>query len=140
MTVAPPEVVRALSEECHERVMVKITGNDGKVTEEEWDIEDLKADLVDHEKGRVLGEGRRIFDEDNPGRIVKTETPFDAELKDEFNPAMTPQAKPFYEYRRVAPSLRPVVTAWILDAVEKGIISPYQSAYASPLFMVKKPM
>ena len=140
MTVAPPEVVRALSEECHERVMVKLTGKDGKETEEEWDIEDLKADLVDHEKGRVLGEGRRIFDEDNPGRIVKTETPFDAELKDEYNPAMNPQAKPFYEYRRVAPSLRPVVTAWILDAVEKGIISPYQSAYASPLFLVKKPM
>jgi ribA/ribD-fused uncharacterized protein len=144
--IAPERVMAALTAVCHEKVKILITATDGTSAIETWDVEDVKLDLIDHKKGRILGsatsvdgvfmESRRgIFDDENPSRVVTSEPPFSAELKQEYKDGTK---KPWYTYRRVPPALKGVVDEWIRESVRRGIIIPFKSAYSAPIFCVPK--
>ena len=130
----------------HEKIQVLITKDDGTSKLETWGVEAVKSDLLDYETGKLLGpavtvEGvalasrRQIFNDQDPGRMVTSESPLTVKIKPEY---LDGSRKPWFEYRRVPPALRSVLEAWVQDSIAKGIILPYRSSYASPIFCVPK--
>jgi hypothetical protein len=145
--IAPARVTAAMKAPCHENIQVLITKEDGTSTLETWGVEAVKADLLDFETGKLLGpavmvEGvalasrRQIFNDEDHGRMVTSESPLTVKIKPEKYLDGSP--KPWFEYRRVPPALRSVLEAWVQDSIAKGIILPYRSSYASPIFCVPK--
>ena len=144
--IAPARVTAAMKAPCHEKIQVMITKDDGTSKLETWGVEAVKSDLLDYETGKLLGpavtvEGvalasrRQIFNDQDPGRMVTSESPLTVKIKPEY---LDGSRKPWFEYRRVPPALRSVLEAWVQDSIAKGIILPYRSSYASPIFCVPK--
>eukprot|EP01050_Picozoa_sp_SAG11_P017772 SAG11_NODE_2600_length_3182_cov_3.935777_3_plen_275_part_01 len=131
LKIAPDCVMDALDEE--NKRPIKVTPRDtGK--SETWTVNQVKADLTDPVKGRLLGESREVYNEADMSRVVYSK-PFSAKMKKQYV-----DEKPYYEYRRVESALQGIMTQWIKDSVNAGIVASHKSAYASPCFLIPKPL
>ena len=147
-SIAPDAVMKALDATSYdnEEVKVTITAADGSSTIENWLVKDVKTDLLDVANGRILGptttvEGvwldsrKGIFDDENPGRVVSSEKPFNVDIKSDYKDGTK---KPWFTYRRVPPALKNVLEEWVRECIRKGILIPFKSSFASPIFAVAK--